>query len=97
MSENINWIIDADVSKYFDTIDHSKLIDFIKLRLNDGGLIRLIKKWLKAGVMEEGELEQNVTGTPQGGLCKALHKPPYAKLEIMQSKQKISCKFNIST
>ena len=68
MSENINWIIDADVSKYFDTIDHSKLIDFIKLRLNDGGLIRLIKKWLKAGVMEEGELEQNVTGTPQGGI-----------------------------
>jgi group II intron reverse transcriptase/maturase len=68
MSENINWIIDADVNKYFDTIDHSKLIDFIKLRLNDGGLIRLIKKWLKAGVMEEGELKQNVTGTPQGGI-----------------------------
>jgi len=68
MSENINWIIDADVSKYFDTIDHSKMIDFIKLRLNDGGLIRLIKKWLKAGVIEEGELRQNVTGTPQGGI-----------------------------
>ncbi|ETR67575.1 MAG: RNA-directed DNA polymerase [Candidatus Magnetoglobus multicellularis str. Araruama] len=68
MSENINWIIDADVKSYFDTIDHSKLIEFIKQRLNDGGLIRLIKKWLKAGVIEEGELKQSKTGTPQGGI-----------------------------
>jgi len=43
------------------------LIDIIKLRLNDGGLIRLIMKWLKAGVMEEGEIKQNVIGTHQGG------------------------------
>jgi len=68
MSENINWIIDADVSSYFDSIGHSQLLDFIKLRLNDGGLIRLIKKWLKAGVMEDGELKQSVNGTPQGGI-----------------------------
>jgi len=68
MSENINWIIDADVKNYYDTIDHSKFLEFLKLRLNDGGLIRLIMKWLKAGVEEEGHIEQNVTGTPQGGI-----------------------------
>jgi group II intron reverse transcriptase/maturase len=68
MSENINWIIDADVSSYFDTIDHRQLIEFMKLRLNDGGLIRLVKKWLNAGVMEEGVLQQSETGTPQGGI-----------------------------
>jgi group II intron reverse transcriptase/maturase len=85
MSENINWIVDADVKSYFDTIDHSKLIDFIKQRLNDGGLIRLIEKWLKAGVMEEGEMQPSEIGAPQGGLCKALHNPPYAKKVIMQS------------
>ena len=68
MSENINWIIDADVSSYFDTIDHRQLIEFMKLRLNDGGLIRLLKKWLKAGVMEEEVFQQTVKGTPQGGI-----------------------------
>ena len=70
MSENINWIIGADVSSYFDTIDHRQLIEFMKLRLNDGGLIRLVKKWLNAGAMEESVLQQSETGTPQGGLCK---------------------------
>ncbi|KPA14942.1 reverse transcriptase/maturase [Candidatus Magnetomorum sp. HK-1] len=68
MSENINWIIDADVKSYFDSIDQGKLIEFIKQRLNDGGLIRLIKKWLKAGVIDESELKQSKIGTPQGGI-----------------------------
>ncbi|KPA18283.1 reverse transcriptase/maturase [Candidatus Magnetomorum sp. HK-1] len=68
LSENINWIIDADVSSYFDTIDHIQLIELMKQRLNDGGLVRLINKWLKAGVMEEGNIEQSIIGTPQGGI-----------------------------
>ena len=50
-------------------------------------MIRLIRKWLKAGVLEtDGKIINPLTGTPQGGLCEALHNPPYAKLTIMQSK-----------
>ena len=83
---NINWIVDADISGFFDNIDKRLLCDFIKQRINDGGILRLIGKWLNAGVSEDGEIYYPEKGTPQGGLCKALHKPPYAKLTIMQSK-----------
>lgn len=65
---NINWILDADVSGYFDNIDHYQLVEFIKRRVNDGGLIRLIGKWLNAGVMEEGVRSYPEKGTPQGGV-----------------------------
>ncbi len=86
IGKNINFIIDADVSGFFDNIDKKLLVDTIKQRVNDSGLLRLIGKWLNAGIDEGGELSYPETGTPQGGLCKALHKPPYAKLTIMQSK-----------
>jgi len=76
---NTNWIVSADITGLFDNIDHEHLRDFLKLRVNDGGIIRLIGKWLKAGVMEEGNYYRSDSGTPQGGLCKALHNPPYAK------------------
>lgn len=65
---NIGWIIDADVSKYFDNVDRGLLRSFIKQRVNDGGLLRLIGKWLNAGVMEEGVLMHSDKGTPQGGV-----------------------------
>ncbi len=51
-----------------DNIDHGYLRDFLKLRINDGGIIRLIGKWQKAGVLEEGRLYRSDTGTPQGGV-----------------------------
>jgi RNA-directed DNA polymerase len=46
----------------------------------------ILEKWLKSGFMEDGRIFPTGKGTPQGGLCKALHKPPYAKKVIMQSK-----------
>jgi RNA-directed DNA polymerase len=64
----INWIVDADVRGFFDNIDHHLLIEMIKKRVNDGGLIRLIGKWLKAGVLDGEELSYSETGTPQGGV-----------------------------
>jgi len=79
LRNNTNWILSADITGLFDNIDHSYLREFLKLRVNDGGIIRLIGKWLKAGVMDEGNYRRSDSGTPQGGLCKALHKPPYAK------------------
>ncbi len=65
---NITWIVDADVSGFFDNIDHGRLREFIKRRVNDGGILRLIGKWLHAGVLEAGELTYPDKGTPQGGV-----------------------------
>lgn len=65
---NINWMVDADVSGYFDGIRHDLLREFIQRRIKDGGILRLIGKWLKAGVMEEGKLTFAETGSPQGGV-----------------------------
>jgi group II intron reverse transcriptase/maturase len=65
---NINWIVDADVSGYFDEIPHGQLRELIKQRVNDGGILRLIGKWLNAGVMEEGNLTYAEKGSPQGGV-----------------------------
>jgi group II intron reverse transcriptase/maturase len=68
MEMNIGWIVDADVSGFFDNIDHGKLREIIKLRVNDGGMIRLIGKFLNAGVLEGETLSYPKKGTPQGGV-----------------------------
>jgi group II intron reverse transcriptase/maturase len=65
---NIGWILDADVSGFFDNLDHSWLGQIIKRRVNDGGMLRLIGKWLNAGVVEGGVLTYPDKGTPQGGV-----------------------------
>lgn len=65
---NIGWIVDADVSGFFDNLDHGLLQDLVKQKINDGGILRLIGKWLNAGVVEAGTLSYPETGTPQGGV-----------------------------
>ena len=65
---NTGWIVSADITGLFDNIDHGHLRDFVKRRVNDGGILRLIGKWLNAGVMEEGVLSHPGKGTPQGGV-----------------------------
>lgn len=69
---NINWILNADITGLFDNIDHRKLLDLIRRRVNDGAILRLIGKWLNAGVMEEDRLEFPDKGTPQGGVISPL-------------------------
>lgn len=69
---NIGWIVDADITGLFDNIDHSHLREIIKQRVNDGGILRLIGKWLNAGVMEEGTVTYPEKGTPQGGVISPL-------------------------
>ena len=64
----INWIVDADVSGFFDNLDWSYLREFIQQRVNDGRILRLIGKWLHAGVLEAGALIHPDKGTPQGGV-----------------------------
>lgn len=79
----ISYILDADITGFFDNINHDWLLKFIEQRVADRRILRLIKKWLKVGVVEDGKRRAQEIGTPQGGLCKALHKPPYAKKVIM--------------
>jgi group II intron reverse transcriptase/maturase len=66
------WIIDLDIRKFFDTLDHAHLRSIIGKRVNDGVLTRLIGKWLNAGVMEAGQLSYPERGTPQGGVISPL-------------------------
>jgi len=68
MEHNIGWIYDADITGFFDNIDRSWLRTFIQQRINDGGVLRLIGKWLNAGVMEAGQISYSDKGTPQGGV-----------------------------
>lgn len=64
----INWVLDADIRGFFDTISHDWLLQMIEHRIGDKRLIALVRKWLRAGVMEEGEWKLSEAGTPQGGL-----------------------------
>jgi group II intron reverse transcriptase/maturase len=66
------WVLDVDVRKYFDTIDHGHLRGFLDKRVRDGSLRKMIDKWLKAGVLEDGQVSHPVTGTPQGGVISPL-------------------------
>ncbi len=66
-TRRVNWILDADISKFFDTIEHDWLMKFIEHRVADARLLRLIRKWLHAGVLEDGRLTQSEVGTVQGG------------------------------
>jgi group II intron reverse transcriptase/maturase len=62
------WIVEVDIRKFFDTLDHSHLRTLLDPRIRDGVLRKLIDKWLKAGVMESGQLSYASTGSPQGGV-----------------------------
>lgn len=72
MENGQRWVIDADISKYFDSIGHGHLRSFLDLRIRDGVIRRMIDKWLKAGVLERGTLTKSVAGTPQGGVISPL-------------------------
>ena len=68
----LNWIVDADIQGFFDRLDHGVLRDLLHRRVKDGGIDRLIGKWLNAGVLEAGELLHPERGTPQGGVLSPL-------------------------
>jgi group II intron reverse transcriptase/maturase len=68
MGQRLKWVIDLDIQQYFETIDHTHLRAFLDQRVTDGVIRRMIDKWLKAGVLEAGQLFHATTGTPQGGV-----------------------------
>ena len=65
--KKVNWILDVDVRDFFGTISHDWLIRFLEHRIGDERVLRLIRKWLKAGVLEEGIVTESEQGSPQGG------------------------------
>ena len=72
MDSRGGWVLEVDIRKFFDTLDHAHLREFVELRVRDGVLKRLIGKWLKAGVMEEGIVSYPEAGSPQGGVISPL-------------------------
>lgn len=69
----VNWILDADIAGFFDTVDHEWLIRFVEHRIGDRRMVRLIRKWLKAGVSDEdGQMMPTPVGTPQGAVISPL-------------------------
>lgn len=66
------WVLDVDVKSFFDTVDHQKLRDLLTERVGDGVIIRLVGKWLRAGVLKDGVQTRAEQGTPQGGVISPL-------------------------
>jgi group II intron reverse transcriptase/maturase len=66
------WLVEVDIRKFFDTLDHAQLRTLLRQRVRDGVLLRLIDKWLQAGVLEDGALTYPEAGTPQGGVISPL-------------------------
>lgn len=67
LNEGYQWVIDLDIEKYFDTVNHDKLISIVRQRVNDKTTLHLIRSFLKAGIMEDGLVKPNKLGVPQGG------------------------------
>jgi group II intron reverse transcriptase/maturase len=70
--QNIGWIIDLDIRKFFDTMEHQHVRGFLRQRVQDGVITRLIGKWLKAGVLDGDSISYNDEGSPQGGVISPL-------------------------
>jgi RNA-directed DNA polymerase len=71
-TQKVNWILDADIRGFFDNIDHAWLLKFLEHRIADRRMLRLLKKWLRAGVSEEGKWSPTKVGTPQGAVISPL-------------------------
>ena len=72
LTRRVNWVLDADIRGFFDAIDHGWLVKFVEHRIADRRVVRLIQKWLNAGVLEDGTRTRSEKGTPQGGSASPL-------------------------
>ena len=66
--KRVKWILDLDIRSFFDKLQHSGLVQFVEHRIGDRRMVRLIQKWLKAGVMEQGQWHETEEGSPQGAV-----------------------------
>ena len=78
----VNWILDCDIRSYFDSVSHEWLVRFMEHRIGDPRIIRLIRKWLKAGVLDDGKWSTTDAGTPQGAVISPLLSNFYLALHL---------------
>ena len=79
------WFIEGDISDCFGSLDHEIMLSILAEKIHDNRFLRLVGGMLKAGYLENWEYHGTLSGTPQGGLCSAEHKPPYAQCRVMHS------------
>ncbi len=72
MHHKVSWVLDADIRGFFDALDHGWLLRFVEHRIGDPRILRLVRKWLRAGVMEDGRRSRTERGTPQGAVISPL-------------------------
>ena len=83
MNDGFQWVVDIDLEKFFDNVSHDKLISLVMRNVKSGEIVSLIRKFLVSGIMIDDEYKESTIGTPQGGLCRARHKPPYDEIDVM--------------
>ena len=88
MNNGYDWIVDMDLSKFFDNVNQDILMILVHKVIKDQDTESLIRRVLQSGVMVEGVFQETKIGTPQGGLCQAQHNPPYDEIDIMPSLNK---------
>ena len=79
------YVVDADIEKFFDHVNQEKLMKLVEQRISDRRILKLIRQWLRSGVLYGNILEISELGTSQGGLCRARHNPPYDEINVMSS------------